>query len=78
MPPPPWPPTLFPVLPGRSHPPSCLQEILNTVGMAYVNDTIRNALRLSNADRARQLALRREQVCAWGGGGEGVVIISPN
>ncbi|KAG2423159.1 hypothetical protein HXX76_015544 [Chlamydomonas incerta] len=39
-----------------------LQEILNTVGLAYVNDTIRNALRLSNADRARQLALRREQL----------------
>ncbi|KAG2490078.1 hypothetical protein HYH03_011543 [Edaphochlamys debaryana] len=39
-----------------------LQEVLNTVGMAYVNDTIRTALRLSNADRARQLALRREQL----------------
>ncbi|KXZ42921.1 hypothetical protein GPECTOR_111g254 [Gonium pectorale] len=39
-----------------------LQEVYATVGVPYVNDTLRAALRLSNAERARQLALRREQL----------------
>ncbi len=32
------------------------------MGMQYVNDTIKKAMRLSNTERARQLALRREQL----------------
>ncbi|GLC47254.1 hypothetical protein PLESTB_001835400 [Pleodorina starrii] len=39
-----------------------LQEVLSSVGTAYVDEVVRAALRLSNSDRAQQLALRRAQL----------------